>query len=73
MTTVDLTDTKLKERDKRYIETGLCPVCGHEDIAESLDGAHREQGTLTIPCTCTECGTSWDEIFNLVGIQLSDD
>lgn len=72
MTTV-YTDDTLKERDKRYIETGLCPVCGHEDVAESLDGAVRQQGTLSVPCTCTECGTSWDEIFNLVGIQVADD
>ena len=75
MTTVfiDDADSELKARDKRYIETGLCPNCGHEDIAQSLADAHREFGTITVPCTCTDCGTSWDEVFNLVGIQVADE
>lgn len=58
-------------KDKaRYIGNGgtQCPFCG----SEHMNAGHLESDgdrSAYQPVTCDECGSSWDDVYELVGIE----
>ena len=58
--------------DKEYIslQGNRCPHCGQPSVEGGnveIDNGHAVQ-----PCTCTECGGTWEDVHTLTGIRYRE-
>jgi transcription elongation factor Elf1 len=58
-----------QEQKAKYLKDGgiNCPRCGSESI--SPDPLETEKGGATGPCSCDDCDLTWDDSYELVGIE----
>ena len=52
------------------VEQGICPKCHSENV--DYDSIELDGNTAYYPCTCQECGTTWNECYNLDFVGCSE-
>ena len=48
----------------------VCPQCGSEDL-EGHDSDFWGDGTASQDIECSECNTTWSELYQFTGIEIT--
>lgn len=58
------------EEEKKYYDSGKCPICGSEQI--TYYGSEISNPYLFYRCCCDDCNTTFDEYYELVYAGLEN-
>ena len=61
----------MKTAEEKYVESPYhCPVCESPNI--SAQRAEQADDSVWVPVECDDCGSLWNELYQLVEIEMVD-
>ena len=56
--------------DLKFNRENTCPLCGSNSI--DYDASESSDNCMWYPCTCEDCGATWQEVYEVTFNQVDE-